>query len=164
MLWIKSERKRRLRSKQTSRCLSFAYWVKRWGAAYHRIETVLGGGVKTRLKGEPIDNVELLGVKSAQVNEIKAQINAAATLVDAMFTADPDQTVINLEAQGTRRTAAEVKVHECEELVMTMQAAIDARNAADAEAAAAAAAAAAAPPAVVAEVPAATMKITSKFQ
>ena len=69
---------------------------ERWGAAYHRIETVLGE-LKTRLEGEPIDNVELLGVKSAQLNEIKAQINASATLVDTMFTADLDQTVITLE-------------------------------------------------------------------
>ena len=114
------------------------------GGTYHHIETVLAQ-LKTRLEGEPINNLELLEVKSAQVNELKAQINAAATLVDAMFTADPDQTVVTLDAQATRRTTAEVKVHECEELVTTMQAAINARNAADAEAAAATAAAAAAP-------------------
>ena len=131
---------------------------ERWGAAYHRIETVLGE-LKTRLEGEPIDNVELLGVKSAQLNEIKAQINASATLVDAMFTADPDQTVITLEAQGTRRTTAEVKVHTCEELVTKMQAAINVRNAAKSEAAAATTATA-----EVVEVPAARLKITPKFE
>ena len=81
-----------------------------------------------------------------------------------MFTADPDQMVITVEAQGTRRTAAEVKVHACEELVTKMQAAINARNTANAKAAAAAAAAAAAPPAEVAEAPAAMMKITPKFE
>ena len=115
--------------------------------------------MKTRLEGEPIDSVELLDVKNAQLDEIKAQINSAASLVDSMFTADPDQTVTTLEAQGTRRTAAEVKVHACEELVAKMQAAINAKNAALVEAATAAAA-----PAEVVEVPAARMKITPKFE
>ena len=44
---------------------------ERWAAAYQHIETVLGE-LKTRLEGKPIDNVELLGVKSAQLDEIKA--------------------------------------------------------------------------------------------
>ena len=78
---------------------------ERWEVAYQHIETVLGE-LKTRLEGEPIDNVELLGVKSAQLDEIKAQINSSVALVDSMFAADPDQTVITLEAQGTRKTAA----------------------------------------------------------
>merc|ERR1711867_194710 len=81
-----------------------------------------------------------------------------------MFTMDLDQSVIALEAQGTRRTAAEVKVHACKELVTKMQAAINARNAANAEAAAAAAAATAAPPAEVAEVPAALKMLTPKLK
>ena len=85
---------------------------ERWGGAYHRIETVLAQ-LKTRLEGEPINNLELLEVKSTQVDEIKEQIIAAAALVDAMFTADPDQMVVTLDTQATRRTAAEVKVHEC---------------------------------------------------
>ena len=101
---------------------------ERWQAAYHRIETVLGE-LKTRFEGEPIDNIELLGVKSAQLDEIKAQINLAASLVDSMFAADPDQSVITLEVQGTRRTAAEVKVHACKELMAKMQAAINVKNA-----------------------------------
>ena len=127
-------------------------------AAYQHIETVLGE-LKTRLEGEPIDNVELLDVKSALLDEVKAQINSATALVDSMFTTDPDQSVITLEAQGTRRTAAKVKVHTCEELVAKMQSAINTRNAAAMEAAAAAAAAA-----EVVEVPAARMKITPKFE
>ena len=76
-----------------------------------------------------------------------------------MFAADPDQTVLTVEVQGTRRTATEVKVHACEELVAKMQSAINTRNAAAMEAAAAAAAAA-----EVVEVPAARMKITPKFE
>ena len=46
---------------------------ERWGGAYHRIETVLAQ-LKTRLEGEPINNLELLEVKSTQVDEIKEQI------------------------------------------------------------------------------------------
>ena len=72
--------------------------------------------------------MEQLGVKSAQLTEIKAQINSAATLVESMFAADPDQTVLTLETQGMRRTAAEVKVHACEELVAKMQSVIITRN------------------------------------
>ena len=60
---------------------------ERWAAAYQHIETVLGE-LKTRLEGEPIDNVELLGVKSAQLDEIKAQINSATALVVSIFTTD----------------------------------------------------------------------------
>ena len=102
---------------------------ERWEAAYQHIETVLGE-LKTWLEGEPIDNVELLGVKSAQLNEVKAQINSSVSLVDAMFTADPDQTTLTMEAQGTRKTQAEVKVHACEELMAKMKSAINAKNAA----------------------------------
>ena len=131
---------------------------ERWGVAYQHIETVLGE-LKTRLKGEPIDNVEQLGVKSAQLDGIKAQINSSVALVDSMFAADPDQTVIMLEAQGMRKTAAEVKVHACKELVAKMQAAMNVRNATTVEAAAAAAAAA-----EVVEAPAARMKIMQKFE
>ena len=105
---------------------------ERWGGAYHRIETVLAQ-LKTRLEGEPINNLELLEVKSTQVDEIKEQIIAAAAIVEAMFTADPDQEVVTLDTQATRRTAVEVTVHECEELVTTMKAAINARITADAE-------------------------------
>ena len=112
---------------------------ERWVVAYQHIETILGE-LKTRLEGEAIDNVEQLGVQSAQLDAIKAQINSAAALVDSMFTANPDQTVITLEAQGTRRTAAEVKVHACEELMAKMQVAISAKNAALVEAATATAA------------------------
>ena len=131
---------------------------ERWGAAYQHIETVLGE-LKTRLEGEPIENVELLDVKSALLDEVKAQINSATALVDSMFTTDLDQSVITLEAQGTRRTAAEVKVHACEELMAKMQAAINVRNAATIEAAATATAAA-----EVVEVLAARKKITPKFE
>ena len=92
---------------------------ERWGAAYQHIEMVLGE-LKTWLEGEPIDSMELLEVKSALLDEIKAQINSATSSVDSMFMADPDQPVITLEARGTRRTAAEVKVHACEELVAKM--------------------------------------------
>ena len=132
---------------------------EKWGGAYHRIETLLGE-LQTQLEGEPIDNLELLKVKTRNLNEIKEQLNAAAAMVDAMFTADPDQTEVTLDAQAMRRTATEVKVNKCEDLVTTMQAAINARNAANAKAAAAAAAAIAAPPAEVAEAPAAMLKIT----
>ena len=131
---------------------------ERWEAAYQYIETFLGE-LKTRLEGEPIDNIELLEVKSALLDEVKTQINSATVLVDSMFTTDPDQSVITLEAQGTRRTAVEVKVHACEELVAKMQVVINARNTATVEAAAAAAAAA-----EVVEVPAARMKIMPKFK
>ena len=91
----------------------------RWEAAYLHIDTALDE-LKTRLEGEAIDNVEQLGVQSAQLNAIKAQINLAASLIDSMFTVDPDQMVTTLEAQGTRRTAAEVKVHACENIVAKM--------------------------------------------
>ena len=83
---------------------------ERWGAAYQHIETILGE-LKSWLEGEPIDNVELLEVKSAQLNEIKAQINSAASLVDSMFAADPDQSLVTWEVQGTRKISVEVKVH-----------------------------------------------------
>ena len=105
------------------------------------------------------EEAELLGVKSAQLDEIKGQINSSASLVDSMFAADPDQSVITLEVQGMRRTAAEVKVHACEELMAKMRAAINTRKAATAEAATAAATAA-----EVAKVPAASMKITPRFK
>ena len=131
---------------------------ERWGSAYHHIETVLGE-LQTRLGGDPIDNLELLEVKSAQVTEIKAQISSAATLVNAMLAADPDQTEVTLEVQAMRRAAAEVKVHQCEELMTTMKVVINARNAATVEAVAATTAAA-----EVVEVPAARMKITPKFE
>ena len=84
----------------------------RWEAAYQHVETVLGD-LKTRLEGEPFDNVELLGVHSAQLEEVKAHISLSATLVDSMFTEDPEQTVITREAQGTRTAQAEIKVHAC---------------------------------------------------
>ena len=112
------------------------------------------GELKTRLEGEPINNVELLGVKSAQLEELKGHISSSATLVDSMFAEDPEQTVVTMEAQGTRKTQAEIKVHACEELVAKLQAAINAKNAAIAEAAAAA----------VAEAPAAKRTIGPKFE
>ena len=68
----------------------------RWEAAFQHVETVLGE-LKTRLKGEPIENVELLGVKSSQLKDIKAHIGASATLVDSMFAEDPEQTVVTME-------------------------------------------------------------------
>ena len=49
---------------------------ERWGAAYHRIETVLGE-LMTQFEGELINSVELLDVKSARLEEIKAQISSA---------------------------------------------------------------------------------------
>ena len=116
------------------------------------------GELKTRLEGELIDNGELLGVKSAQLEEIKAHIKSSATLVDSMFAENPVQVVITREAQGTRVTQAEIKVHACKELVAKMQAAINARNAAIVEAAAAAATAA------TAEASAAKKKIGPKFE
>ena len=116
------------------------------------------GELKTRLEGEPIDNGELLAVKSAQLEEIKAHIKGSATLVDSMFAENPVQVVITRETRGMRVTQAEIKVHACEELVAKMQAAINARNAAIVEAAAAAATAA------TAEASAAKKKIGPKFE
>ena len=75
----------------------------RWEAAFQHVETVLGE-LKTRLEGEPIENVELLGVKSSQLKEIKAHISSSATLKDSMFTEDPEQAVVTMEAQGKRKT------------------------------------------------------------
>ena len=40
------------------------------GGTYHRIEALLGD-LQTRLGGEPIDNLELLEVKTQNLNEIK---------------------------------------------------------------------------------------------
>ena len=116
--------------------------------------------MNTRLEGEPIDNVELLGVKSVQLNEVKAQIDAATGLVDSMFKTDPDQVTVTLEAQATRRTAAEAKVHTCDDLIAKMQAGINTRNAANTEVAAAAVTAAA----EVVKVPVARLKIMPKFE
>ena len=82
----------------------------RWEAAFQHVETVLGE-LKTRLEGEPMENVELLGVKSSQLEELKAHIGASATLVDSMFAEDPEQMVIMMESQGTRKTQAENKLH-----------------------------------------------------
>ena len=86
------------------------------------------GELKTRLEGEPIDNGELLGVKSAQLEEIKAHIKSSATLVDSMFAENPVQVVITRKTQGMRVTQAQIMVHACEELVAKMQAAINTRN------------------------------------
>ena len=121
----------------------------RWEAGYQYLETVLGE-LKTRLESDPINNVELLYVKSSLHEEVKAHLNWSATLVDSMFVEDLEQTVITRKAQGARRTQAESKVHACEELVAKMQAANNAKHAAIVEAAAAAAAVA-----EVAEAPAA---------
>ena len=103
----------------------------RWKDAYLHIDTALDE-LMTQLGGEPIDDVEQLGVLGAKLDAIRAQINSAETLANAMFTADPDQTVITETAQATRKTAAEVKVHKCKELVTAMLAATDARNTATA--------------------------------
>ena len=111
----------------------------RWDAAYQHVETVLEE-LKTRLEGEPIENVELLQVKSNQLMAIKEYLSESARLVDSMFAEDPEQTVVTMETQGTRKTQAESKIHVCEELLAKFQAAINIRNAAIIEAAAPAAA------------------------
>ena len=41
---------------------------------------------------------------------------------------DLDQTVITITAQATRRTAAELRVTECKELMMTMRAASNTKD------------------------------------
>ena len=107
----------------------------RWEAAYQHIETVLEE-LKTRLEGEPIENVELLQVKSSQLEAIKEHISASAMVVDSMFAKDPEQTVVTIETQGTRKTQAETRINVCEELLAKFQAAINARNATNVEAAA----------------------------
>ena len=53
-----------------------------------------------------------------------------------MFAEDPEQTVVTMETQGTRKTQAESKIHVCEEQLAKFQAAINAKNAANTEAAA----------------------------
>ena len=53
-----------------------------------------------------------------------------------MFTADLDQDVVTLETQAAKRTAAEVTIDKCEDLVRTMKTAIEAKVATETEAAA----------------------------
>ena len=68
----------------------------RWESAHLDINTALSE-LETLLEEETIDDAELLGAKSAQLDEIKGQINSSAALVDSMFAADLDQSVITLE-------------------------------------------------------------------
>ena len=53
-----------------------------------------------------------------------------------MFSEDPEQTVVMMEAQGTKKTQAESTIHVCEEQLAKFQAAINAKNASNTEAAA----------------------------
>ena len=106
---------------------------EKWTAAYHRIDTVLAQ-LKTRLGGEPINSLELLEHKSARLEEIREQLNAADNIVEALFAVDPDQDMVTLEIQSAKRTAAEVTNDECEDLVRTMKTAIEAKVAAETEA------------------------------
>ena len=69
---------------------------ERWLGTYRRIDAVLGE-LQTRLGGDPINSLDVLELKSTQVTEVKALIGSAATLVDAMLAADPDQTEVTLE-------------------------------------------------------------------
>ena len=117
---------------------------ERWTGAYHRIETILAQ-LKTPLDGKPINSLELLEHKSTRLDEIREQIVAADAIVEALFTVDLDQEVVTLATQVMRKTAVEVTIDECEDLVRAMKTAINARFAAAAEAAARAVAAAAAP-------------------
>ena len=89
--------------------------------------------IKTRLEGDPIDNVELLQVKSNQLMAVKEYLGESASLVDSMFSEDPEQTVVTMEAQGTKKTQAESTIHVCEEQLAKFQAAINAKNASSTE-------------------------------
>ena len=107
----------------------------KWNAAHQHIETILQG-IKTRLEGDPIDNVELLQVKSNQLMAVKEYLGESASLVDSMFSEDPEQTVMTMEAQGTKKTQAVSTIHVCEEQLAKFQAAINTKNVTNTEAAA----------------------------
>ena len=67
---------------------------------------------------------------------VKEYLGESASLVDSMFNKDPEQTVVTMEAQATKKTQAESKIHVCEEQLAKFQAAINAKNASSTEAAA----------------------------
>ena len=136
---------------------------ERWTGAYHRIDTVLAQ-LKTRLGGKPINSLELLEHKSARLEEIREQLNAADAIVDALFAVEPDQNTVTLETQATKRIATEVVIDECEDLVKTMKMAIEAKVAAETEATARATAGAEAAPVVVPAAPAAKGNMTPKVE
>ena len=78
----------------------------------------------TRLEDES-DNIEILEARSGYLNEVVAQINSTAALVDSMYTVDPNQSVVMLKAQSTGRAPTETKVNVCNDLIAIRQAAIN---------------------------------------
>ena len=117
----------------------------KWKAVHQHIDTSLDE-LKTRLEGDAIDCPEMLKVKRNQLMAVKEYLKVTASLVDSMFNEDPEQTVVTMEAQATKKTQAESKIHVCEEQLAKFQAAINAKKASSTEAAAPAVTEAPAPP------------------
>ena len=59
----------------------------KWKAVHQHINTSLDE-IKTRLKGNAIDSLELLKVKRNQLMAVKEYLKETASLVDSMFSED----------------------------------------------------------------------------
>ena len=106
----------------------------KWKVIHQHIETILDE-IKTRLEGDPIDSLELLKVKSNQLMAVKEYLGESASLMDSMFDEDPEQMVVTMEAEATKKTQADSKIRACEEQLAKFQAAINASKVSSTEAA-----------------------------